>query len=297
MAAKVELEVFNGKSDFLLWRKKMRAVLIQQKVGKALDEAYPTTWNDDKKKEIDEIAYSTIILLLLDNVLRKVDDTKTTADLWKKLESLFLVTTLPNKIFLLEQFFSFKMDVSKDLDANLDEFNRLCLNLANCEQNFSDEHFAVILLNSLPDSYREIKNAIKYGRDSLTFETVVSALKSRDLELRNETKGEGLITRGRTPTRNWNQNNGNKNNLRNKSRSKSKTRGKKCYYCQREGHFIKDCFKKKKDDKEKPKSDGDLAVVSNDFENGDVLAVSQKNSGIEWILDSGCTFHMCPHRD
>ena len=165
------------------------------------------------------------------------------------------------------------MDVLKDLDANLDEFNRLCLNLANCEQNFSDEHFAVILLNSLPDSYREIKNAIKYGRDSLTFETVVSALKSRDLELRNETKGEGLITRGRTPTRNWNQNNGNKSNLRNKSRSKSKTRGKKCYYCQREGHFIKDCFKKKKDDKEKPKSDGDLAIVSNEFDNGDVRAV------------------------
>ena len=96
MAAKVELEVFNGKGDFLL--------------------------------------YSTIILHLSDNVLRKVDDTKTTADLWKKLESLFLVTTLPNKIFLLEQFFSFKMDVSKDLDANLNEFNRFCLNLANCDK-------------------------------------------------------------------------------------------------------------------------------------------------------------------
>lgn len=37
--------------------------------------------------------------------------------------------------------------------------------------------------------------------------------------------------------------------------------------------------------------------MSNEFDNGDVLAVSQKNSGIEWILDSGCTFHMCPHRD
>ena len=180
----------------------MKVVLIQQKVGKALDEMYPTTWNDDKKKEIDEIAYNTIILHLYDNVLRKVDDTKTTTELWKKLESLFLVTTLPNKIFLLEQFFSFKMDISKDLDANLDEFNRLCLNLDNCDKKFSDEHFAVILLNSLPDSYREIKNAIKYGRESLTFETIVNALKSRDLELKNETKGEGLITRGRTPTKN-----------------------------------------------------------------------------------------------
>ena len=131
-------------------------------------------------------------------------------------------------------------------------------------------------MNSLPDSYREIKNAIKYGRESLTFETVVNALKSRDLELKNETKGEGLITKGRTPTRNWNQNNGNKNNFRSKSRSKSKARGKKCYYCQKEGHFIRECFKKKMNDKEKPKSDGDLVVVLGDFDNGEVLAVIEK---------------------
>ena len=52
MAAKVELEVFNDKGDFLLWRKKIWAVLIQQKVGKALDKAYPTTWNDDKRRKL-----------------------------------------------------------------------------------------------------------------------------------------------------------------------------------------------------------------------------------------------------
>ena len=129
-------------------------------------------------------------------------------------------------------------------------------------------------MNSLPDSYREIKNAIKYGRESLTFETIVNALKSRDLELKNETKGEGLITRGRTPTKNWNQNNGNKNNFRSKLISKSKTRCKKCYYCQKEGHFIGDCFNKKKDDKEKPKFDGGLAVVLGDFDNGEVFTIS-----------------------
>ena len=177
MAAKIELEVFNGKGDFMLWRKKMKAVLIQQKVGKALDESYPTVWTEDKKKEVDEIAFSTIILHLLDRVLRKVDDATSTSDIWTKLEKLFLVKSLPNKIFLLEQFFGFKMDTSKDIDSNLDDFNKLCLDLSNCDQKFTDEHYAVILLNSLPDSFREIKNAIKYGRESLTFKVPVNALK------------------------------------------------------------------------------------------------------------------------
>ena len=296
MAAKIELEIFNGKTDFLLWRKKMKIVLIQQKVGKALDELYPTAWTEDKKKE-DEIAFSTIILHLSDNILRKVDEVKSTAELWKKLEQLYLVKSLPNKIFLLEQFFGFKMDTTKDLDANIDDFNKLCLDLSNCDQKFSDEHFAVILLNSLPDSYREIKNAIKYGRESLTYEVVVNALKSRDLELKSETKdrGEGLTVRGRTPNRNGNQNhNWNKNRSKSKSRSKSVIRGRKCYYCHKEGHYIKDCFKKQREEKAKTQTDGDLAIVSNDSDNGEVLAVSLNNDNVDWILDSGCTYHMCP---
>ena len=59
--------------------------------------------------------------------MRKVDEVKSTAELWKKLEQLYLVKSLPNKIFLLEQFFGFKMDTTKDLDANIDDFNKLCL--------------------------------------------------------------------------------------------------------------------------------------------------------------------------
>ena len=87
----------------------------------------------------------------------------------------------------------------------LDEFNKLTLNLANCEEDqFFYEHFAVILLNSLPESYKDVKNAIKYGRDEFSYDIVVSSLRSRELELKSEIKemGEGLIVRGRIKNRN-----------------------------------------------------------------------------------------------
>ena len=87
------------------------------------------------------------------------------------------------------------MDISKDLDSNLDEFNKLCLNLVNCQEKFTNEHFAVILLNSLPDSYMEVRNAIKYGSDELSYNTVVNAFKLRELKLTKETKNEGLFAR------------------------------------------------------------------------------------------------------
>ncbi|XP_060672428.1 G-type lectin S-receptor-like serine/threonine-protein kinase SD3-1 [Ziziphus jujuba] len=128
-------------------------MLVLMKVARVIDGSYAADVTEEKKLEIDEIAMSTIILHLSDNVLRQ------------------------------------------DLDANLDSFNRLILSLANCNVVFDDEHHAVILLNSLPETYREVKNAIKYGRDSLSLETVVSTLRSRDLELKSESKGEGLAVR------------------------------------------------------------------------------------------------------
>ena len=79
MATKFEVEVFNGKGDYLLWKKKMRVVLVQQKVAKAIDKTYTAGTTEEKKAEIDEIALSSIILHLSDSVLRKVDTVKTTS--------------------------------------------------------------------------------------------------------------------------------------------------------------------------------------------------------------------------
>ncbi|XP_038895850.1 uncharacterized protein LOC120084019 [Benincasa hispida] len=62
----------------------------------------------------------------------------------------------------------------------------------------SDENQAVILLNSLPELYREVKAVIKYGRDSLSMDIVLDALKTRNLEIKKECKiGELLMARDR----------------------------------------------------------------------------------------------------
>ena len=72
---------------------------------------------------------------------------------------------------------------------------------------------AIILLNSLPESFKDVKAAIKYGRTSLSLEKCIFALKSKELELKIEKKdnGENLFVRGRQPVRNGNNSNPNFN--------------------------------------------------------------------------------------
>ncbi|KAL2498694.1 Uncharacterized protein Adt_24244 [Abeliophyllum distichum] len=209
MGSKVELENFDGNGDFSLWKQKMKAILVQQRISKALEdpEGYLEALKakPDSILEMNEIAYSSIFLHLTDNVLRQVSEQKTAVELWKRLNDLFMIKTLPNKVYLLEKLFSFKMDPSKDLDVNLDDFNKLVQNLSNVDKKFDDEDLFVILLNSLPDHFKDVKNVIKYGRDDLSITLIVDALRSRELEfkqdVRSSNKEENLFVRRRSEKR------------------------------------------------------------------------------------------------
>ncbi|KAI5677508.1 hypothetical protein M9H77_08458 [Catharanthus roseus] len=45
---KIETDRFDGKSDFVMWRRKMKAVLVQNKIAPAIcsPEEYPESWKD-----------------------------------------------------------------------------------------------------------------------------------------------------------------------------------------------------------------------------------------------------------
>ena len=67
------------------------------------------------------------------------------------------------------------------MNQNLDEFLKMTIELANSGENeaLSDENQAISILNSLLDSYKEVKTAIKYGRTSINLDEVLSALRSK----------------------------------------------------------------------------------------------------------------------
>ena len=71
------------------------------------------------------------------------------------------------------------MDTSKTIDQNLDNFNKILLDLEILGKMFEDEDVYVILLNTLPYSFDEVRIAIKYGRDTLPTSIAINAIRSK----------------------------------------------------------------------------------------------------------------------
>ena len=200
-SSKFEIDKFNGKRDFSIWKKKMKAVLVQQKCAKAIADLseFPEVMKSSDKRKILENTCSLLILNLADNVLRQVDEEDTTLKVWNKLESLYILKFLSNKIYLKEQLFGFRMDPSKNIEENLDEFKKITVSLANIDEKIFDENQSIIIFNSLAESFKDLKTTIKYGRESLSLDDVLGALRSRDLEIKIEkkTSSKSLQVRGR----------------------------------------------------------------------------------------------------
>ena len=80
-------------------------------------------------------------------------------------------------------------------------FNKLILDLENIDVKINDEDQTLLLMCALPRTHAHFKETLLYGRESLTFEEVQSALYSKDLNERKEHKpstvGEGLAVKGK----------------------------------------------------------------------------------------------------
>ncbi|KAL0315451.1 UNVERIFIED_CONTAM: Retrovirus-related Pol polyprotein from transposon TNT 1-94 [Sesamum radiatum] len=138
------------------------------------------------------------------------------------------------------------------------------------------------------------KAAIKYGRDNVSLDTVINGLKSKEMDIKPIRQTNPLV-RGRDERPRDDR-------YRDEKPRDDKYRERRCYNCGGRGHYIKDCRKPKRDNRNNSKHDGDDANFVSDS-NGEVYMISDINnvqSSVnmhEWLIDSGCSFHMSPYKE
>lgn len=157
-----------------------------------------------------------------------------------------MTKSLANRLYLKQRLYSYKIQEEKGLEDQMEEFTKILDVLENIEIELEEEDKALILLNALPRSYENFRDAMLYGRDqTITLDEVQSAIRSKELQRKTngyrENKGESLMAREASGKKSF-------THKRYKSRSRSpgnnRDKGKKdlkCFICHKQGHFKRDC--------------------------------------------------------
>ena len=142
---------------------------------------------------------SAIQLWLAPHVLREVLDKVTAIDLWTRLEELYMTKSLANKIRLKERLYTFRMVEGTPVQKHLNEFNSILVDLESLDVKIEDEDKAILLVVSLPPSYKHFKEIMLYSNsNTISFEDVKSNMLSKekfDHDIHAD-PAEGLVFRG-----------------------------------------------------------------------------------------------------
>lgn len=194
---------------------------------------------DEEWEEMELKAVSAIQFCLAPHVLREVLDKTIVVDLWVRLEELYMTNSLGNKIRLKERLYTFRMAESTPVQQHLNKFNSILVNLESLNVKIEDEDKAILLVVSLPSSYKHFKEIMLYSNsNTISFEDVKSNLLSNkkfDLDIHADS-AKGLVVRGKPE----------KGNGKNRSKSKNSHAGKTCNYCGKLGHIVANCWQLQK---------------------------------------------------
>ena len=169
------------------------------------------------------------------------------------------------------------------------------MDLESMEVKIEDEDKVILLVVSLPSSYKYFKEILLYNNnDAIPFEEVEANLLSNekyDLEVRSDDKAEVLSVRGRSSEKDTTA----RRNFM--SMLKGRKSSKFCKYCRKPGRVVDECYNLN-NKKERDHNHSAKAAIADLKSDGDVLLITTTDGrgAIEWVLDSGCTYHICTHR-
>ena len=189
---------------------------------------------------------------------------------------------------------------------HLNEIKSIVNQLAAMKITFDDELQALLLLSSLPESWETLVVTVSnFAPDGVvTMSQVTNSLLNE--ETRRKSSGsshsEALLMENRGIGRSKSRVSHNHDKSRGRSSSISK-KDVECYYCHKKGHMKRECrklkFKEQNKEKNSEKNQNDTAVVTD----GELMIISDDASvnligqEMDWVIDSGASFHVTSWAD
>jgi len=255
----------------------------------------------DKWKKDDAIAQKVLITTIDKRPLLHLLDCKTAFEIWTKIKTIYERDNEQQKYNLLQNFYSLTYDKSSDVVTYISKLKNLANRLKVLKVELDDNMIISKILVTLPDEYGHFASAWESTEmDSKTLENLTARLIAEEMRIKARISDEKEVA--------------------------FKTASKKCFRCNKVGHFSKDCRVKtnqnnkhvrcfrcnkighiEKSCKEKPQSKNtdscSMCKKTNHTDKNCFFRKDRKrrksfifamntDKGMEWIVDSGTTSNL-----
>src|SRR5450631_1333284 len=277
----ISVDKFGGE-NFNLYKFKLEMAMSTKDLWEIVDGSElppPSTASDEVKKAYErrcKKAFAIIAMSLVDKELAHIKGCKGPAEAWRTLCNIHETKSLSNILFIRRKFFTIKMDEGVDILDHINKVKSLADQLTCLEVPMKEEDVVMTLLDSLPPSFDHLITALETRPFSeLTLDFITTRL-MHEVSKRKEKEPQGddaaMLSRQPRAFDN-NERHGN---------------APRCYNCGKLGHIARNCRMKRKVNANIVRTSDDFAFVVRD-------GVS-KTSAIRWIVDSGASQHMTPHK-
>lgn len=299
-ASTARIPLFNGE-NYATWRPQMEGILHKGRLLKYVngtearpaDGATQATWDD---KDLD--ARSELLISMEPAQVALIKNFKRSKEVWDYLEETYDRKSTRQKVEEFRKLVNIRMDNSQTMDEYLREFSAIVMRLTELDAKLDDDLLVTLLIDSLPENYKEVQAAFDAAKDFPSMKVV----RIRLMEIgdrKKEINGTAMRVKNFNYTKyNKNKNNRSDNQFRDDNHNNRIFRYN-CRRCGKRGHKARDCWSNSTVHREEKVNQ--TGMLENGFVMQECLGAHDNINKIKlsktWCLDSGATSHMCRWED
>ena len=234
----------------MLWLTAMECFFVAQ--GKPSEP--PLSDEDDMKFEkADCLFRGALISVLADNIVDEYMCMFTGKEMWDALEARFGVSDAGSELYVMEQFYDYRMVDDRSVVEQSHEIQMLAKELENNSCELPDKFVAGGIIAKLPQSWSDFATSLKHKRQQFSVTELIASLGVEEKVRTKDNRGKKIeggssanLVQKKNPQNSHKKKGKFLADVKAKVSTTFKKKGKKkgkenCFLCGEPGYWVKDC--------------------------------------------------------